>query len=123
MANLATNLQPQFIDRINNITRILGPFALRALGAGLALLERPAVGALFEDAFNDPEVVATSIGSALVLIPGLAELVAPETFTDPYAIYGAVAGIAAVALLNNDAPGFQEFLEIIGVEIDPAFYD
>ncbi len=121
--NLATNLQPQFIDRINNITRILGPNAIRALGAAIALLERPAVGALFEEAFQDPEVVATSFGSALLLIPGLAELVAPETFADPNAIYGAVLGISAVALLNNDAPGFREFLDVIGVEVDPRFYD
>ncbi|MGI9578740.1 MAG: hypothetical protein ACR2OH_11105 [Microthrixaceae bacterium] len=121
--NLATNLQPQFIDQINNITRILGPWAIRAIGAAVGLLQRPAVGALFEEAFADPEVVATSFGSALLLIPGLAELVAPETFNDPNAIYGAVGGIAAVALLNNDAPGFREFLETIGVEIDPAFFD
>lgn len=121
--NLANNLQPQFIDQINNITRILGPYAIRGIGAAVGLLQRPAVGALFEEAFSDPEVVATSFGSALLLIPGLAELVAPSTFTDPNAIYGAVGGVAAVALLNNDAPGFREFLEFVGVEIDPALFD
>jgi hypothetical protein len=123
VVNLATNLKPEFINRINNITRILGPWAIRGLGAAIALLERPAVGALFEDAFSDPEVVATSFGSALLLIPGLAELVAPQTFSDPNAIYGAVLGISAVALLNNDAPGFKEFLDLIGVEVDPKYYD
>lgn len=121
--NLANNLQPEFINQINNITSILGPYAIRGIGAAVGLLQRPAVGALFEEAFSDPEVVATSFGSAFLLIPGLAELIAPSTFTDPNAIYGAVGGIAAVALLNNDAPGFREFLEFVGVEIDPEFFD
>ncbi|MCP4435183.1 MAG: hypothetical protein GY812_06740 [Actinomycetia bacterium] len=123
VANLATTLRPELVDRLNNITRILGPFAIRGIGAAIGLLERPAVGALFEEAFQDPEVVATSLGSALLLIPGLGELIAPQTFNDPNAIYGAVGGLAAVALLNNDAPGFKEFLDTIGVEIPPEFYD
>ena len=123
VTNLATTLEPELINRINNITRILGPYAIRGLAAALSLLERPAVGALFEEAFADPDVVLSSFGSALLLIPGLAELVAPSTFADPNAIYGAVIGVATVALINNDAPGFRDFLERIGVDIPPELLD
>lgn len=115
--NLATGLSPQLVDRINNITGILGPYTIQALGAAFALLERPAVGALFEDAFADPATVATAFGAAFLSIPGLPELVAPNTFKDPRAIYGAVLGIAAVSLLNADAPGFRDFLRSIGVKV------
>ncbi len=117
IANLATTLSPQFVDRINNITGILGPYAIRALGTAFALLERPDIGAVFEKAFSDPETVATAFGAALLFIPGLPELVAPNTFGDPFAIYPAVLGISAVALLNADAPGFRDFLKSIGVKI------
>ncbi len=72
IANLATTLSPEFIDRINNISRILGPYAIRAIGTALALLERPQVGAIFESAFSDPLVVADAFGAALLFIPGLA---------------------------------------------------
>lgn len=115
--NLATGLSPQLVDRINNITGILGPYTIQALSAAFALLERPAVGALFEQAFSDPAIVATAFGAAFLSIPGLPELVAPNTFKDPRAIYGAVLGIAAVSLLNADAPGFRDFLRSIGVEV------
>ncbi|MCZ7627582.1 MAG: hypothetical protein M5U19_00040 [Microthrixaceae bacterium] len=115
--NLATGLSPQLIDRINNITGILGPYTIRALGAAFALLERPAIGSLFEEAFSDPVTVATAFGAAFLAIPGLPELVAPNTFKDPRAIYGAVLGIAVVSLLNADAPGFRDFLRSIGVKV------
>lgn len=118
--DLATGLSPQLVDRINNITGILGPYTIRALGAAFALLERPAIGAVFEDAFSDPVTVATAFGAAFLAIPGLPELVAPNTFKDPRAIYGAVLGIAAVSLLNADAPGFRDFLRSIGVEVPDA---
>ncbi len=115
--NLATGLSPQLIDRINNITGILGPYTIRALGAAFALLERPDVGRVFEEAFSDPVTVATAFGAAFLSIPGLPELVAPNTFSDPRAIYAAVIGIAAVSLLNADAPGFRDFLARIGIEV------
>lgn len=115
--NLATGLSPQLVDRINNITGILGPYTIQALGAAFALLERPAVGALFEEAFSDPVTVATAFGAALLSIPGLPELIAPNTFNNPMAIYGAVLGIAVVSLLNADAPGFRDFLRSIGVKV------
>lgn len=123
VANLATTLSPEFVDRINNITRVIGPWGIRALGAAIALIERPAVGAVFEQAFSDQLTVANAFGAALLFIPGLPQLVAPETFNDPYAIYSAVIGVSAIALLNADAPGFREFLEVIGVELPPEFRD
>lgn len=115
--DLATGLSPQLIDRINNITGILGPYTIQALSSAFALLERPEVGAVFEEAFSDPATVATAFGAAFLSIPGLPELVAPDTFNDPRAIYAAVLGIAAVSLLNADAPGFRDFLRSIGVDV------
>lgn len=115
--DLAIGLSPQLVDRINNITGILGPNVIQALGAAFALLERPAVGAVFEEAFSDPVNVALAFGSAFLSIPGLPELVAPNTFNDPTAIYGAVLGVALVTLLNHGAPGIEDYLRSLGIEV------
>jgi hypothetical protein len=123
LANIATTLSPQFIERVNRVTSVLGPYALRAIGAAVGLLERPAVAELISTAVADPVVVGTSFGSLLLLIPGLPELIAPETFADPNAIYGAVLGVAAAALVNMDAPGFRDFLTGLGVVIPPELLD
>ena len=97
--DLTTRVTPQLIDRINNLVGILGPYTLEALAGAFALLEDPEVGALLEEAFANPLTVVVSFGSAVMAIPGLAQLVAPGTFDDPRATYGAILGLAVLAIL------------------------
>ncbi len=118
---LVTSITPQLVDRINRITDVLGPYTIQALGAALSLIERPQVSEVIADAFANPAVVATAFGALFTFIPGLPELLAPNTFNDPNAIYGVVAAIAAVALLNADAPGFRDLLLSLGVNLPPEF--
>ncbi|MEZ5267834.1 MAG: hypothetical protein R2789_04425 [Microthrixaceae bacterium] len=56
-------------------------------------------------------------GALFTFIPGLPELLAPNAFGDPNAIYTAITAIAAVALLSADAPGFRDLLESLGISI------
>ena len=114
---LVTSFTPALVDRINRITKVLGPYTLQALGGTLALLERPEVADVIADAFSNPAVVATAFGALFTFIPGLPELLAPNAFGDPNAIYTAITAIAAVALLNADAPGFRDLLESLGISI------
>ncbi|MFV0317089.1 MAG: hypothetical protein ACK5O2_09030 [Microthrixaceae bacterium] len=118
---LVSSLEPELIERINRITDVLGPYTIQALGGALALIEDPEVAQVIADAFANPAVVATAFGALFTFIPGLPELLAPNAFSDPAAIYGVVAAIAAVALLNADAPGFRDFLRALGIVLPPEF--
>lgn len=114
--DLTTRVTPQLIDRINNLVGILGPYTLEALAGAFALLEDPEVGALLEEAFANPLTVVVSFGSAVMAIPGLAQLVAPGTFDDPRATYGAILGLAVLAILNSGATGLEDFLRGLGIQ-------
>ena len=124
LSRLASTLEPEFVEQINAITSILGPNTLKAIGAAVGLLTRPAVAEIVEVAVSDPVVMGTMFGSFVMMVPGLAEIVAPESFgSDPRSIYTGMAAIMATALANMDAPGFRDFLELLGVEIHPDLLD
>lgn len=114
---LVTSFSPELVERINRITSVLGPYTLQALGGVIALIDRPQVADVIAEAFSNPAVVATAFGALFTFIPGLPALLAPDAFNDPNAIYPMIAAIAAVALLNADAPGFRDLLAKIGIEI------
>lgn len=119
VAGLVQSLSPQVINQINNFTDILGPNAIRAIGGALALLQRQDVADVVKRAVADPVTLATSLGAGILLIPGLAEVVAPYTFADPQSRVGALGALFAVALVRMDAPGVLDFLKAIGIVIPP----
>jgi hypothetical protein len=124
LTRLASTLEPEFVETINRFTRILGPNTLKAVAAGVGILTRPAVAALVEEAVSDPVVVGTMFGSFLIMVPGLAELVAPESFgSDPRSIYTGIAAIYLTSLVNMDAPGIRDFLARLGVKVHPDLLD
>ncbi len=124
LARLATTLEPEFVAQINRVTTILGPNTLRALGAAVGLLTRPAVADIVEIAVSDPVVMGTMFGSFVLMVPGLAELVAPESFgSDPRSIYTGMAALMLTSLTNMDAPGLRDFFELIGVTVHPDLLD
>ncbi len=124
LTRLATTLEPEFVETINSFTRILGPNTLRAISAAVGLLTRPAVAELVEQAVSDPVVMGTMFGSFVVLIPGLAELVAPESFgSDPRSVYTGMAALYLTSLVNMDAPGIRDFLARLGIQVAPELLD
>jgi hypothetical protein len=119
VAGLVQSLSPQVINQINNFTEILGPNAIRAIGGALALLQRQDVADVVKKAVADPVTLASSIGAAILLIPGLAEVVAPYTFGDPQSRVAALGALFVVSLVRMDAPGVLDFLRAIGIVIPP----
>jgi hypothetical protein len=100
IGGLVSGFTPQLVNQLNGISRVLGPDLLRALGAILGLLGRPAVAAVVQKAAADPVVIVTILGTIGLLVPGLAEVIAPGAFTNPQARYGALAGLIAIAIAN-----------------------
>jgi hypothetical protein len=121
VVGLVEGLTPQVINQINNITGILGPNTIRAIGGALALLQRPEIGDIVRKAVQDPVTLASSIGAAMLLIPGLAEAIAPYTFSTAGSRTAALGALFAVALVRMDAPGVRVFLEALGLKIPPEF--
>lgn len=119
LTGIARGLRPEFIDSLNRINGVLGPYALRAIGAAVGLLQNERIADQLAIAFADEVVVSTAVGSMILLIPGLPQLVAPQAFAKPESIYPAVLGVMAAALVNMDAPGFRDFLTTLGVDIPP----
>jgi hypothetical protein len=124
LARLAASLEPEFVERINQLTDILGPNTLKLIGSAIGLIGRKPVAELVEVAFADPVVVGTMFGALVLMIPGLPELVAPESFgSDPRSIYTGMAALYLTALVNMDAPGIRDFLKRLGVDVDPILLD
>jgi len=101
IGGLAAGFTPQFVNQLNGITKVLGPDLLRALSAVIGLLGRPAVAGVVQKAAADPLVIVSTLGVATLLVPGLAEAIAPDVFSgNPQARYGALAGLIAIAIAN-----------------------
>jgi hypothetical protein len=100
IGGLVSGFTPQLVNQLNGISKVLGPDLLRALGAILGLLGRPSVAAVVQKAAADPVVIVTVLGTIGLLVPGLAEVISPGTFSNPQARYGALAGLLAIAIAN-----------------------
>ncbi|HPU38512.1 MAG TPA: hypothetical protein PLS63_02990 [Microthrixaceae bacterium] len=101
ISGLAAGLTPEVVKSINGLSKALGPDTLKALSAVMAILGRPDVGPVIQAAATDPVVLITTLGTFGLLIPGLAEVLAPDTFlNNPSARYAALAGLIGVAIAN-----------------------
>jgi hypothetical protein len=97
---LVGQLTPAVIAQLNQVAKILTPEVVRAIGAGLGLLQRPDVAEVVQAAAADPITLITTLGVAVLLVPGLAEVVAPETFSNPQARYQILLGLLLAAIVN-----------------------
>ena len=101
ISNLAAGLTPQVVYALNGLSKVLGPDLLRALSAMLGILGRPDIAPIVQAAAADPVVLVSTFGTFALLIPGLAEALAPEVFEkNPNARYGILAGLLGVAIAN-----------------------
>ncbi len=104
IAALAASLTPQAVITINQIRERLTPEVLDLLGGLVAALGDPEISKIIADAAADPVVVATTLGVAGLLIPGLAETLDPNLVgADPRARYTALLGLIALAAANQNS--------------------
>lgn len=99
---LASGLSLEFVANINEVVRVLGTDLSSALGAILGFLGDERYADVLRTGLSDPVVVQAVIAVSALLIPGLAEVVAPEVFADdPAARSLALASLLLVALLGS----------------------
>jgi hypothetical protein len=119
--NLALGLTPTVVNQLNGISRILGPDLLRALSAVIGLLGRPDIAPVIQAAAADPLVIVTTLGAASLLVPGLAEALAPDTFgNNPEARYAALLGLVGVAIANIEGLDLNALAVSLGLPPLPA---
>ncbi len=113
--NLAAGFSPQVVNTLNGLSKALGPDVLRALSGIIALLGRPDIAPIVQAAAADPVVIASVLGVATLLVPGLAEAVAPETFgNNPNARYALLAGLIGLAVANLNGFDLQQLGALFG---------
>lgn len=101
VSGLVAGFTPQLVIQLNGISKVLGPDLLRALSAVIGILGRPDVAPVIQAAAADPVVLVSTLGTFALLIPGLAETLAPDVFgANPQARYGALAGLITIAIAN-----------------------
>lgn len=101
VTGLVAGLTPTVVNQINGLAKVLGPDLLKAMGAMIGLMGRPDVAPVVQAAAADPVVLVTTLGVASLLVPGLAETLAPSVFVaDPNARYKALVGLLGVAIAN-----------------------
>ncbi len=99
---LASGLSLEFVANINEVVRVLGTDLASALGAILGFLGDERYADVLRTGLSDPVVVQAVIAVSALLIPGLAEVVAPEVFADdPSARSLALAALLLVALVGS----------------------
>jgi len=97
---LASGLSLEFVANINEVVEVLGTDLVSALGAILGFLGDERYSSVLREGLADPAVVQAVVAVTALLIPGLAEVVAPEVFADdPSARSLALAALFLVALL------------------------
>lgn len=123
ISNLAAGLTPQVVYALNGLSKVLGPDLLRALSAAMSILGRPDVAPIIQAAAADPVVLASTLGTFALLIPGLAEVLAPDVFaTNPNARYGLLAGLIGVAIANLNGLDLNALAQQLGLApLNPDF--
>mgnify|MGYP001027930907 CR=1 FL=1 len=116
ISGLAAGLTPEVVKSINGLSKALGPDTLKALSAVMVILGRPDVGPVLQAAAANPVVLITTLGTFGLLVPGLAEVLAPETFANnPAARYAALAGLIGVAIANMNGFDLKALSQQLGL--------
>ena len=120
---LVAGLTPQLIYQLNGLSKVLGPDLLKALGAVMVILGRPDVAPVVQAAAADPVVLVSTLGTFALLVPGLAEVLAPDVFgSNPNARYGALAGLIAIAIANLNGLDLNALAQQLGLPpLSPDF--
>ncbi len=113
---LVGGLTPQVVSALNGLSKVLGPDLLKALGAVMGILGRPDVAPIVQAAAKNPVVLVTTLGTFALLVPGLAEVLAPDVFsTNPQARYGALAALIGLAIANLNGLDLNALAQQLGL--------
>ena len=124
VSGLVAGFTPQVVNQLNGISKILGPDLLRALSAVIGILGRPDVAPVIQAAAADPVVLVSTLGTFALLIPGLAETLAPDVFgNNPQARYGALAGLIAIAIANLNGLDLNALATQLGLPPLPSGFN
>ncbi len=116
VSGLVSSFTPQLVIQLNGLAKVLGPDLLKALSAVLGILGRPDVAPVIQKAAADPVVLVSTLGTFALLIPGLAETLAPDVFgSNPQARYGALAGLIAIAIANLNGLDLNALAKQLGL--------
>jgi len=113
---LAAGLTPEFVANVNQLSTVLGPEVLDALGKAIGFLGSEEYGPIITEAAKDPVVVASVLAVASLLIPGLPEALSPDVFgNDPTARSKALVGVIALALANQNGIDLTQLATLLGL--------
>ena len=123
ISGLAAGLTPSVVNALNGLSKVLGPDLLRALSAMMGILGRPDIAPIVQAAAADPVVLVSTFGTFALLIPGLAEALAPDVFEkNPNARYGILAGLIGVAIANLNGLDLNALALMLGLPpLSPDF--
>ncbi|MFI5043483.1 MAG: hypothetical protein ACHQDC_01715 [Acidimicrobiales bacterium] len=111
-------LSPMLVRRLNNLSDTLGPDLIRVLAGMLALVDNPNIAAVIKDQANNEITLATAIGTALLLIPGLAETLNPTLFAqDPTIRYRALLELVILGAINTSGLPVRDIAARFGIVI------
>jgi hypothetical protein len=100
ISQVVNTLTPAVIAQLQQLSSILSPEVVQALSVGLALINRPDVAQVLREAAANPVTLSTTLAIAVLLIPGLAEVIDPTTYADPQARYQILVGLLVAAVAN-----------------------
>jgi hypothetical protein len=118
---LVSGLTPEVVYALNGLSKVLGPDLLKALATVMAMLGRPDVAPVVQAAAKNPVVLVTTLGTFALLVPGLAEVLAPDVFgKNPTARYAALAAMIGLAIANLNGLDLDALAKLLGLPPLPA---
>lgn len=99
ISSIVQAFDPRTVAFLNEVNRNFSPELIAALAGISNAIAQPQIQAVLAQASKDPQLIANVLGVAALLIPGLAEAIAPDVFREnPNAANAALVALLVTAL-------------------------
>ena len=99
ISSIVQAFDPRTVAFLNEVNRNFSPELIAALAGISNAIAQPQIQAVLAQASKDPQLIANVLGVAALLIPGLAEAIAPDVFQqNPNAANAALVALLVTAL-------------------------
>lgn len=99
ISSIVQAFDPRTVAFLNEVNRNFSPELIAALAGISNAIAQPQIQAVLTQASKDPQLIANVLGVAALLIPGLAEVIAPDVFREnPNAANAALVALLVTAL-------------------------